>query len=103
LRNTESSTSLADDWAQGRQFYNLLGSTEVFLVSAHAHTPGKPLSVGRPLPNTRCYILDDAGELLPVGEKGNLWIGGAGVSKGYINLPLTTAEKFRPDKFVDDG
>jgi non-ribosomal peptide synthetase component F len=95
--------ALADDWAQGRSFWNLLGSTETFLVSAQEHTVGKPLSVGRPLPNTSCYVLDNAGRLAPVGQKGSLWVGGAGVAKGYINLPLTTAEKFQFDKFAHDG
>ncbi|KAI2481077.1 Tyrocidine synthetase 1, partial [Pyrenophora tritici-repentis] len=95
--------ALADDWAQGRNFYNLLGATETFLFSAHRHIPGETLFIGRPLPNTTCYILDDAGEPVSVGEKGTLWVGGAGVSKGYINLPLTTAEKFRLDKFTNDG
>ncbi|KAF9697731.1 hypothetical protein EKO04_004196 [Ascochyta lentis] len=97
------SQALADDWAQGRCFYNLLGSTEVFLFSAHKHVIGEPLSIGRPLPNTTCYILDDAGNPVPVGQRGTLWVGGAGVSKGYINLPLTTAEKFQADKFSNDG
>ncbi|KAJ8110327.1 hypothetical protein OPT61_g6806 [Boeremia exigua] len=97
------SQSLADDWAQGRCFYNLLGSTEVFLFSAHKHKIGEPLSIGQPLPNTRCYILDDDGEPVPVGQRGTLWVGGKGVSKGYINLPLTTAEKFQPDRFANDG
>lgn len=101
--NTELNCSLADDWAQNRCFYNLLGSTEVFLFSAHKHVIGEPLSIGRPLPNTTCYILDEAGEPVPVGHRGTLWVGGKGVSKGYINLPLTTAEKFQPDKFVGDG
>ncbi|KAI1513687.1 Tyrocidine synthetase [Pyrenophora tritici-repentis] len=95
--------ALADDWAQGRNFYNLLGATETFLFSAHRHIPGETLFIGRPLPNTTCYILDDAAEPVSVGEKGTLWVGGAGVSKGYINLPLTTAEKFRLDKFANDG
>lgn len=99
----DSPTSLADDWAQNRCFYNLLGSTEVFLFSAHQHVIGEPLSIGRPLPNTTCYILDDAGDPVPVGQRGTLWVGGAGVAKGYINLPLTTAEKFQPDKFANDG
>ncbi|KAJ4984956.1 amino acid adenylation domain-containing protein [Stagonosporopsis vannaccii] len=97
------SQSLADDWAQNRCFYNLLGSTEVFLFSAHKHVIGHPLSIGRPLPNTRCYILDDAGEPVPVGQRGTLWVGGKGVSNGYINLPLTSAEKFHVDRFADDG
>jgi non-ribosomal peptide synthetase component F len=94
---------LADEWAQGRRFYNLLGATEVFLFSAHAHTTGGQLSIGRPLPNTSCYILDEDDELVPMGRKGTLWVGGAGVAKGYINLPLTTDEKFRRDKFANDG
>ncbi|KAF2128253.1 acetyl-CoA synthetase-like protein [Dothidotthia symphoricarpi CBS 119687] len=95
--------ALADEWAQGRDFYNLLGSTEVFLFSAHRHVPGEPLSIGRPLPNITCYILDDAGEPVPFGQRGTLWVGGAGVSRGYIDLPLTTAEKYCPDKFANDG
>ena len=102
-RCADSTCSLADEWAQNRCFYNLLGSTEVFLFSAHQHVIGEPLSIGRPLPNTKCYILDDAGEPVPVGQRGTLWVGGAGVAKGYINLPLTTAEKFQPDKFANDG
>ncbi|CAN9135368.1 unnamed protein product [Alternaria sp. RS040] len=94
---------LADDWAQGRSFWNLLGSTETFLLSAQEHVVGTPLSIGRPLPNVSCYVLDDAGRLAPVGQKGTLWVGGAGLAKGYINLPLTTAEKFQPDEFSNDG
>lgn len=61
------------------------------------------MCIGRPLPNTRCYILDEAGEPVSVGQRGTLWVGGKGVSRGYINLPLTTAEKFQPDKFANDG
>ncbi|KAF2023996.1 acetyl-CoA synthetase-like protein [Setomelanomma holmii] len=95
--------ALADDWAQGRRFHNLLGATETFLFSAHTHNPGEPLSIGRPLPNTTCYILDEIGEPVPTGQKGTLWVGGAGVAKGYINLPLTTNEKFEPDRFANDG
>jgi hypothetical protein len=94
---------LADEWAQDRCFYNLLGSTEVFLFSAHKHTIGEPLSIGRPLPNTTCYILDEVNRPVTVGQRGTLWVGGKGVSKGYINLPLTSAEKFQPDKFANDG
>jgi non-ribosomal peptide synthetase component F len=95
--------SLADDWVQGRSFHNLLGSTETFLVSAHRHVAGKLLTAGHPLPNITCYILDEYGQPVSVGEKGTLWVGGAGVWKGYINLPLTTAEKFQPDPFANDG
>lgn len=100
---TDIDPSLADEWAENRSFYNMLGSTETFLLSSHKHVKGEQLSIGRPLPNMTCYILDEAEELVPVGQKGTLWVGGAGVSKGYINLPLTTAEKFQADKFANDG
>jgi non-ribosomal peptide synthetase component F len=102
-RSTNSVARLADDWAQERRFHNLLGATETFLFSAHAHTTGGYLSIGRPLPNTTCYILDENNEPVPIGHKGTLWIGGAGVAKGYINLPLTTNEKFQRDRFANDG
>ncbi|KAG9188969.1 hypothetical protein G6011_05837 [Alternaria panax] len=95
--------ALADDWAQGRSFWNLLGSTETFLLSAQEHIIDTPLSIGRPLPNISCYVLDHAGRLAPVGQKGSLWVGGAGVAKGYINLPSTTAEKFQPDRYMKDS
>ncbi|KAI4950065.1 hypothetical protein J4E91_004721 [Alternaria rosae] len=95
--------ALADAWGQDRTFWNLLGSTETFLVSAQQHVAGRPLSIGRLLPNISCYILDHSGKLAPFGHKGTLWVGGVGVSKGYINLPLTTAEKFQPNRFVNDG
>ena len=96
-------SSLADEWAQDRSFYNLLGSTETFLISAQQHISGQPLSIGRPLPNTKCYILDDTEEPVAFGKRGTLWVGGAGVSRGYINLPKVTAERYRPDKFANDG
>jgi non-ribosomal peptide synthetase component F len=94
--------SLADEWACGRRFHNLLGATEDFLVSEHTHTPGIPLSIGRPLPNTNCYVRNDFGELLPMSHKGTLWVGGAGVARGYINLPLTTKERFQLNRFSND-
>jgi non-ribosomal peptide synthetase component F len=100
---TDPVDRLADDWAQGRRLHNLLGATETFLVSCHTHTVGDHLSIGRPIPSVTCYILDDNREPVPVGHKGTLWVGGAGISKGYINLPLTTSENFQRDKFANDG
>jgi non-ribosomal peptide synthetase component F len=61
------------------------------------------LSIGKPLPNTTCYILDDAEQPVAVGEEGTMWVGGAGVSRGYIHLPELTLARFKHDKFVDDG
>ncbi|KAF2280966.1 acetyl-CoA synthetase-like protein [Westerdykella ornata] len=96
--------SLADEWAKSAFYYNICGPTEVTILnSAHAHVPGTPLSIGRPLPNTTVYVLDEDENPLPIGSKGTMWVGGAGVSRGYINLPELTASRYKRDKFADDG
>lgn len=57
------------------------------------------VSIGKPLSNTKVYILDKNLELLPVGVAGKLYISGEGLSKGYLNRPELTAEKFIPNPF----
>ncbi|MYU62909.1 non-ribosomal peptide synthetase, partial [Streptomyces sp. SID69] len=56
--------------------------------------------IGRPLPNTRVYVLDAHGNLLPPGVPGEIWIGGDGVSRGYHGRPELTAERFTDSPFV---
>ncbi|HZN09353.1 MAG TPA: non-ribosomal peptide synthetase [Pyrinomonadaceae bacterium] len=61
------------------------------------------ISIGRPLPGTQAYILDEHLNLMPHGVAGELFIGGDGVARGYCNRPDLTAEKFIPDPFAQRG
>ena len=58
-----------------------------------------PVLIGRPIANTTVYVLNPQLQPAPVGVTGELWIGGAGVTRGYLNRPAMTAQKFLPDPF----
>ncbi len=78
-----------------RRFYNSYGPTETTVTSSLiALKPGDAITIGTPLPNYNLAIVDEHLKILPRGEKGELVITGAGVCKGYINLPELTAQKF---------
>ncbi|KAK4170733.1 putative Nonribosomal peptide synthetase [Triangularia setosa] len=97
---------LADHWAQhtGTRFINICGPTEITILNtAHIHKFGGPLTIGKPNPNTTLYILDDNQNPIKIGDPGVMWVGGAGVSKGYVNLPELSAARYKLDKFTRDG
>ncbi|HJU40299.1 MAG TPA: amino acid adenylation domain-containing protein, partial [Tahibacter sp.] len=87
--------------------YNHYGPTETVVGCAlHRFDVEKDrdlahLPIGRAMENTRLYVLDAHGQLVPNGVAGELHIGGAGVAIGYLHRPELTAEKFIADPFVD--
>jgi amino acid adenylation domain-containing protein len=87
--------------ARGRELWNLYGPTETTIWSAaHRVKSGEsPILIGRPIGNTRMYILDPGGQPAPVGVPGELYIAGAGVARGYWRRPELTETRFLPDPF----
>nr|WP_323073551.1 non-ribosomal peptide synthetase [Mycetohabitans endofungorum] len=87
--------------------WNLYGPTEttiwssIYRISKHRDTNGVTAPIGRPIANTRVYLLDAYGQPVPLGAAGELYIGGDGVARGYLNRPELTAERFVPDPFSD--
>ncbi|HST63245.1 MAG TPA: amino acid adenylation domain-containing protein, partial [Longimicrobium sp.] len=82
---------------------NAYGPTECTVVSTFARVEprgARPPSIGTPVPNTRCYVLDAGMRPLPAGVPGELLLGGAQLARGYLHRPGLTAERFVPDPFA---
>ena len=95
--------ALADRLLEGGGvLWNLYGPTETTVwSSAGIVRPGDaPVTIGQPIDNTRFYLLDDAGEPVPPGVRGELCIAGRGLADGYAGDPARTAERFPADPFV---
>jgi amino acid adenylation domain-containing protein len=87
-----------------RTLWNMYGPTETTVWSAVAKVEtGCPVVIGRPIPNTRFYVLDSASQLVPLGVPGELYIGGGAVARGYLNRPELNAERFIKDPFAEPG
>ncbi len=87
-------------------FCNLYGPTEVavdataWMVRHSDQLPAVP-PIGRPIDNVQVYVLDSHRQLVPVGVPGELYIGGAGLARGYLNDPQSTAERFVANPFAE--
>jgi amino acid adenylation domain-containing protein len=95
------SSDLVARWVPGRQFFNAYGPTEATVCATVAlcNDGSQKPPIGRPIANTKIYILDTENQPVPVGVPGELHIGGVGLARGYLNRPDLTDEKFIPNPF----
>jgi amino acid adenylation domain-containing protein/non-ribosomal peptide synthase protein (TIGR01720 family) len=86
----------------GAALHNLYGPTEAAVdVTAWECVAGSAIvPIGKPIKNARIYLLDARMIPVPIGQRGELYIGGVQVARGYLNRPELTAERFVPDPFV---
>ncbi len=83
--------------------YNEYGPTEATVWSSVYQVPANvessTIPIGKPIPNTQIYLLNSRQQLVPIGVPGEIFIGGPGIVRGYLNQPEKTTEQFIPDPF----
>jgi len=102
LGGEDCSSDLIQRWRRdGRRIFNAYGPTETTVWTCACECSGSTghPPIGRPIGNTQVYILDRHLQPVPVGVVGEIYIGGVGVAREYLNRPELTAERFIPDFF----
>ncbi len=88
-------SSLVERWGERVALFNMYGPTECTVTALCARlVPGQPITIGQPISNLKALILDEGGNLCPVGVPGELCLSGLGLARGYLNLPERTQEAF---------
>ncbi|HET8911948.1 MAG TPA: amino acid adenylation domain-containing protein, partial [Ktedonobacteraceae bacterium] len=87
-----------EDWGRGRRLINAYGPTEATIMTSGAwcHPGEEKPGIGVPLAGWQVYVLDEQCQPVPVGVQGELYIGGAGLARGYLGQSSLTAERFVP-------
>jgi amino acid adenylation domain-containing protein len=82
--------------------WNLYGPTEttIWSTAGKIESPAERITIGRPIANTKIYLLDGNLNPVPVGVPGELYIGGEGLARGYLDRPALTIERFLPNPFT---
>ncbi|MBZ4336622.1 non-ribosomal peptide synthetase, partial [Corallococcus sp. AS-1-12] len=89
-------------WGTGRRFFNTYGPTEGTVVATLTECVARDEvpPIGRPLEHVEVYVLDARLQPVPPGVRGELYLGGAGLARGYLDRPALTAERFIPHPFA---
>lgn len=96
--------AVSDLWSSHVALYNMYGPTEGTCgATIKRLLPGQPVTIGKPNPTTRIYIMNEDRTLVPPGVIGEIFLAGVQIARGYIGLPEVTADRFTPDPICPIG